>query len=76
MSFSSPKDSLLSVIICQVETLQREVSARNSHWQQQRQREGDLLSDLDSAVFQFVFREANSSQVRSDRLMFFMSSVV
>ncbi|XP_075892174.1 uncharacterized protein LOC142895202 [Nelusetta ayraudi] len=45
----------------QVEALQREVCARNDHWQQQRRREADLLSDLDSALVQCV-AEANSSQ--------------
>nr|XP_046246188.1 uncharacterized protein LOC124059852 [Scatophagus argus] len=49
----------------QVEALQREVCVRNTYWQQQRQREEDLLSDLDSALFQCIFRviEANSYQV-------------
>ncbi|XP_040902498.1 uncharacterized protein LOC121187356 [Toxotes jaculatrix] len=48
----------------QVEVLQREVCARNTYWQHQRQREEDLLSDLDSALFQCFFRitEVNSSQ--------------
>lgn len=58
---------VLSVIVCQVEALQREVCARNDHWEQQRRREADLLSDLDSALVQCV-AEANSSQVRSDGL--------
>ncbi|XP_067362811.1 uncharacterized protein [Channa argus] len=50
----------------QIEALQREVCARNIYWQQQRQREEDILSDLDSALFQCVFRvtEVNSSQVQ------------
>ncbi|XP_030261233.1 uncharacterized protein LOC115574093 isoform X5 [Sparus aurata] len=50
----------------QVEALQREVCVRNTHWQQQRQREEDILSDLDSALFHCLFRvtEANSSQVQ------------
>lgn len=53
--------------MCQVEALQREVCARSNHWQQQRHREADLLSELDSAWAQCV-TEANSSQVGSDRL--------
>ncbi|XP_044059103.1 uncharacterized protein si:dkey-103g5.4 isoform X2 [Siniperca chuatsi] len=50
----------------QVEALQREVCVRNTHWQQQRHREEDILSDLDSALFQCLFRvtEANSYQVQ------------
>ncbi|TMS07022.1 hypothetical protein E3U43_011115 [Larimichthys crocea] len=50
----------------QVEALQREVCLRNTYWQQQRQREEDILSDLDSALFQCLFRvtEANSYQVQ------------
>ncbi|XP_022055821.2 uncharacterized protein si:dkey-103g5.4 isoform X1 [Acanthochromis polyacanthus] len=50
----------------QVEALQREVCARNTYWQQQRQREEDILTDLDSALFQCLFRatEANSHQVQ------------
>ncbi|XP_051254705.1 uncharacterized protein si:dkey-103g5.4 isoform X3 [Dicentrarchus labrax] len=50
----------------QVEALQREVCVRNTHWQQQRQREEDILSDLDAALFQCLFRvtEANSYQVQ------------
>ncbi|XP_059188168.1 uncharacterized protein si:dkey-103g5.4 isoform X2 [Centropristis striata] len=50
----------------QVEALQREVCVRNTYWQQQRQREEELLSDLDSALFQSLFRvaEANSYQVQ------------
>lgn len=50
---------------CQVEALQREVCVRNTHWQQQRQREEDILSDLDSALFHCLVRvtEANSPQV-------------
>ncbi|XP_033488068.2 uncharacterized protein LOC117260235 [Epinephelus lanceolatus] len=50
----------------QVEALQREVCVRNTYWQQQRQREEDIVSDLDSALFQCLFRgtEANSYQVQ------------
>ncbi|XP_047451086.1 uncharacterized protein LOC125014093 [Mugil cephalus] len=46
----------------QVEALQREMCVRNTYWQQQRQREEDILTDLDSALFQSLFRvaEANS----------------
>ncbi|GAA6228396.1 uncharacterized protein LOC111665042 [Lates japonicus] len=48
----------------QVEALQREVCVRNTYWQHQRQREEDILSDLDSALFQSLIRitEVNSSQ--------------
>ncbi|XP_071353450.1 uncharacterized protein [Trachinotus anak] len=48
----------------QVEALQREVCARNMYWQHQRQREEDLLSDLDSALSQWLFgiTEVNYSQ--------------
>ncbi|XP_040929476.2 uncharacterized protein si:dkey-103g5.4 isoform X2 [Betta splendens] len=50
----------------QVEALQREVCARNTYWQQQRQREEDVLSDLDAALFQGLFQvtKADSSQVQ------------
>ncbi|KAM7399476.1 hypothetical protein PAMP_018747 [Pampus punctatissimus] len=50
----------------EVEALQREVCARNIYWQQQRQREEDILSDLDSALFQCLFgvSEDNSYQVQ------------
>ncbi|KAG7238714.1 hypothetical protein INR49_031230 [Caranx melampygus] len=50
----------------QVEALQREVCVRNIYWQHQRQREEDLLSDLDSALSQCLFRftEVNSAQVQ------------
>ncbi|XP_034723644.1 uncharacterized protein si:dkey-103g5.4 [Etheostoma cragini] len=50
----------------QVEALQREVCVRNTYWQHQRPREEDILSDLDSALFQCLFRvtEANSYQVQ------------
>lgn len=40
----------------QVEALRREGCLRNTYWQQQRQREEDILSDLDSALFQCLFR--------------------
>ncbi|XP_056230182.1 uncharacterized protein si:dkey-103g5.4 [Seriola aureovittata] len=48
----------------QVEALQRELCVRNIYWQHQRQREEDLLSDLDSALSQCLSRitEVNSSQ--------------
>lgn len=48
-----------------MEALQREVCARNTYWQQQRQREEDVLSDLDLAAFQCLFRvtETKSHQV-------------
>ncbi|XP_038549320.1 uncharacterized protein si:dkey-103g5.4 [Micropterus salmoides] len=50
----------------QVEALQREVCVRNTHWQQQKQREEDILSDLDSALYQCLFRvtEVNSYRVQ------------
>ncbi|KAM7413322.1 hypothetical protein PAMA_020625 [Pampus argenteus] len=50
----------------QVEALQREVCVRNIYWQQQRQREEDILSDLDSALFQCLVgvSEDNSYQVQ------------
>lgn len=41
---------------CQAEALQREVCARNTYWLQQRQREEDILSDLDAALFQCLFK--------------------
>ncbi|XP_061538031.1 uncharacterized protein si:dkey-103g5.4 isoform X7 [Phycodurus eques] len=40
----------------QVETLEREMCARNTYWQQQRRREEDILSDADSTVFQCFLR--------------------
>lgn len=48
-----------------MDALQREACARNTYWQQQRKREDDFLSDLDSAVAQSLFRvtESNPSQV-------------
>ncbi|XP_060928461.1 uncharacterized protein si:dkey-103g5.4 [Limanda limanda] len=48
----------------QVEALQREVCERNTYWQHQRQREEDILSDLDSALLQYLVRvtEVKSSQ--------------
>ncbi|KAK1900668.1 ABC transporter G family member 28 [Dissostichus eleginoides] len=50
----------------QVEALQREVCVRNTYWQQQRQREEDIFSDLDSALFHCLFRaiEEDSYQVQ------------
>ncbi|KAJ4935626.1 hypothetical protein JOQ06_017157 [Pogonophryne albipinna] len=50
----------------QVEALQREVCVRNTYWQQQRQREEDIFSDLDSALFQCLLRaiEEDSYQVQ------------
>lgn len=53
------------LFICQVDALQREACARNTYWQQQRKREDDFLSDLDSAVAQSLFRvtESNPYQV-------------
>ncbi|XP_078140393.1 uncharacterized protein LOC144539411 [Centroberyx gerrardi] len=50
----------------QVEALQREVCLRNSYWQQQRQREEEILSDLDSALLRCLSRvtQANSDQVQ------------
>ncbi len=76
-SFYSPLNSVnsdvlpfVAAIVCQVEALQREVCVRNTHWQQQRQREEDILSDLDSTLFQCLFRvaEANSYQVSRGEL--------
>ncbi|KAF7667131.1 hypothetical protein LDENG_00077930, partial [Lucifuga dentata] len=49
----------------QVEVLQREVCVRNSYWQQQRQREEDILSDLDSSLFQCLIRV---SQAKFDQV--------
>lgn len=48
-----------------MEALQREACARDSYWQQQRKREDDFLSDLDSAVVQSLFgvSESNLHQV-------------
>ncbi|XP_024910791.1 uncharacterized protein si:dkey-103g5.4 isoform X2 [Cynoglossus semilaevis] len=50
----------------QVEALQREVCMRNTYWQQQRQREEEILADMDSALFQHLCRisDLNSSQVQ------------
>ncbi|KAM3615726.1 uncharacterized protein V6R79_006907 [Siganus canaliculatus] len=50
----------------QVEALQREVCARSTYWQQQRQREEEILSDLDSVLCQNLFRvtEDKSCQVQ------------
>ncbi|XP_039478312.1 uncharacterized protein si:dkey-103g5.4 [Oreochromis aureus] len=50
----------------QVEALQREVCVRNSYWQQQRQREEDILTDLDSTLSQCFFRvtDVNSYQAQ------------
>ncbi|CAK6968135.1 uncharacterized protein si:dkey-103g5.4 isoform X2 [Scomber scombrus] len=45
----------------QVEALLREVCVRNTYWQQQRQREEDILSDLDSALFKCLFRQVQWS---------------
>ena len=61
-------------IVCQVEALQREVCVRNTYWQHQRQREEDILSDLDSALFQCFFRftEVNSSQVGRGGLLLWL----
>ncbi|XP_017284465.2 uncharacterized protein si:dkey-103g5.4 [Kryptolebias marmoratus] len=49
----------------QAEELHREVCVRNTYWQQQRQREEDVLTDLDSALLQCFCRvtDANSHQV-------------
>ncbi|XP_047191720.1 uncharacterized protein si:dkey-103g5.4 isoform X2 [Scophthalmus maximus] len=48
----------------QVEALQREVCVRNTYWQHQRQREEDILSDLDSALSLHLvgITEVHSSQ--------------
>lgn len=64
---------VFAAIVCQVEALQREVCVRNTHWQQQKQREEDILSDLDSALYQCLFRvtEVNSYRV-SKILLFFV----
>nr|XP_013765910.1 PREDICTED: uncharacterized protein LOC102208545 [Pundamilia nyererei] len=50
----------------QVEALQREVCVRNGYWQQQRQREEDILTDLDSTLSQCFFRvtDVNSYQAQ------------
>lgn len=57
--------SFVAAIVWQVVALQREVCVRNTYWQQQKQREEDILSDLDSALFQCLLRitEANFDQV-------------
>lgn len=39
----------------QVEALQGEARSRDAYWQQQRKREEEFLSDLDSAVDQNLF---------------------
>lgn len=58
-------DIYIFVSSCQVEALQREVCVRNGYWQQQRQREEDILTDLDSTLSQCFFRvtDVNSYQV-------------
>ncbi|XP_057695565.1 uncharacterized protein si:dkey-103g5.4 isoform X2 [Corythoichthys intestinalis] len=38
----------------QVEALEREVCGRNTYWQQQRQREEDIFSDLDTNLFRCI----------------------
>ncbi|XP_036006035.1 uncharacterized protein si:dkey-103g5.4 [Fundulus heteroclitus] len=50
----------------QVEALQREMCVRNTFWQQQRQREEDVLADLDSALLQHLHRvtDVDSHQVQ------------
>lgn len=67
----------VAAVVCQVEALQREVCVRNTHWQQQRQREEDILSDLDSALFQHLFRvtEANLSQVGRGSLLIWFGEI-
>ncbi|XP_061576516.1 uncharacterized protein LOC133442523 [Cololabis saira] len=45
----------------QVEALQREVCVRNSYCQQQRQRDEDILTDLDAALFQSLLRITDAS---------------
>ncbi|KAF7198972.1 putative LOC107380336-like protein [Nothobranchius furzeri] len=50
-------------MFCQVEALQREVCVRNTYWQQQRQREDDFLTDLDSVLIQSVCR-VTDAQIR------------
>lgn len=59
------KHDKTSLFICQVDALQRETCARNTYWQQQRKREDDFLSELDSAVAQSLFSvtESNPYQV-------------
>lgn len=57
--------------ICfQVEALQREVCVRNSYWQQQRQREEDILSDLDSSLFKCLIRGLQADQVSRGEALF------
>ncbi|KAM4627455.1 uncharacterized protein ACJ7VT_002401 isoform 1-T1 [Polymixia lowei] len=50
----------------QVEALQREVYLLNNYWQQQRQKEEKILSDLDSALLPYLstVTQANSDQVQ------------
>ncbi|XP_028321414.1 uncharacterized protein LOC114474973 [Gouania willdenowi] len=45
----------------QVEALQREVCLRNTYWQQQKQREEDILSDVDSSLHQCLLRLAETN---------------
>lgn len=68
---------LLSPVF-QVEALQREACVRNTHWQQQKQREEDLLSDLDSTLFQCLLTvpEANSYQVCRESLLVYSRDAI
>ncbi|XP_038154475.1 uncharacterized protein si:dkey-103g5.4 [Cyprinodon tularosa] len=45
----------------QVEALQKEMCVRKIYWEQQRQREEDILIDLDLALFQHLFRVTDSN---------------
>lgn len=68
--------SYLFSILCQVEALQKEMCVRKIYWEQQRQREEDILIDLDSALFQHLFRVTDSnSQVLGRLLILLMKSI-
>ena len=51
----------------QAEALQREVCRRSSYWQQQRQKEEEMLGDLDSSLMHCVCTVTNSEQVNPFR---------
>ncbi|CAJ1065477.1 uncharacterized protein si:dkey-103g5.4 isoform X1 [Xyrichtys novacula] len=51
----------------QLEALQREVCARNTFWQQQRQREEDILSDLDSTLSHYLSKATEATVQWSGR---------
>ncbi|XP_041849904.1 uncharacterized protein si:dkey-103g5.4 isoform X3 [Melanotaenia boesemani] len=49
----------------QAEALQREVCLRNTYWQQQRQREEDILTDLDSALHQCLTKATDTNSYQA-----------